>query len=253
VRQLGHGAMGTVYEGYQKELERKVAVKVMRAGELASESDIIRFKNEATACAKLSHANIVAAYDVGEIDARSDVWSPGAILYELLTGRPPFTGENVLLVLQAVAFEDPVPPRQIDPNVPRDLEAICMKCLEKASGRRYRSAAEFADDLKRWLDGEAVVARPASIVYRMRKKVARHKAAFTTRPSILGRIRSGDELGWEEFVGHYKALVLLRARDRGLSSMESDDLLQDLILELFKGNSVVRFDAEHGTRFRDYL
>jgi len=77
--------------------------------------------------------------------------------------------------------------------------------------------------------------------------------AFTTRHSILGRIRLGEELAWEEFVGHYKPLVLLRARDRGLSATEGEDLLQDLMLELFKGNAVARFEQDRGTRFRDYL
>jgi len=77
--------------------------------------------------------------------------------------------------------------------------------------------------------------------------------AFTTRHTVLGRIRMGEELGWEEFVAIYKPLIRLRGRDRGLDDGEADDLVQDVLLEVFKGNVVVKFDPERGCRFRDYL
>ncbi len=77
--------------------------------------------------------------------------------------------------------------------------------------------------------------------------------AFTTRHTVLGRIRTGEELGWEEFVAIYRPLIRLRGRDRGLDDGEADDLVQDVLLEVFKGNVVVKFDPDRGCRFRDYL
>jgi serine/threonine protein kinase len=90
----------------------------------------------------------------------ADIYALGAILYQLLSGRPPFKGETPMETIMEILSEDPVPPRQLNSKVPRDLEAICLKCLEKEPGRRYQSGRSLAEDLRRFLAGEAVRARP---------------------------------------------------------------------------------------------
>src|SRR5262249_14704869 len=110
------------------------------------------------------------------IAAATDVYALGAILYELLTGRPPFKAESALETLHLVVADEPVAPSRLRPKLPGDLETICLKCLHKDPSHRYASAEALGDDLRRFLEGRPIKARRSSAVERFGRWCRRNPA-----------------------------------------------------------------------------
>lgn len=140
------------------------------------------------------------------VDERTDVYSVGALLYELLTLQPPFAGVSLPQLFIKIATEEPTAPRRLAKHIPRDLEVICLKALAKEPDERYTSAAAMADDLVRYLEGDPIHARRPSVVTRVKKAALKRRALLKVAPLILVVGGLGGAWIWRE-----RALVADRA------------------------------------------
>jgi WD40 repeat protein len=171
----------------------------------------------------------------GEVGPTADVYSLGATLYALVTGRPPFQAATAMDTVIQVLSDEPIPPRRLNPSIPPDLETICTKCLEKDPARRYASARALAEELGRFLAGEPIVARPVTARERVLKWARR-------RPTIAGLIAAvalvsligvtGITWQWRAAVTARResarlatGLVFDRAVDRGMRDDPNDGML----------------------------
>lgn len=194
-----------------------------------------------------------------------DVYALGAILYECLTGRPPFLGPDPMLTIMMVLSNDPVPPRQVQTKLPLDLNTICLKCLEKQPKKRYASAAELADDLERYLDGKPILARPIGRVERT-IKWAKRRPWQATAVGLTVLMLIGSIVGLLLLNGAYrkasnandvsvKSFVISRDTVRDLLTQYTDELslvpnMEKLTLEA--NHKVVHlFEQLHALRPED--
>ncbi len=152
--------------------------------------------------------------EIRELGPATDQYSLGAMLYELLTGRPPFLGAKPIETILQVVRDEPIPPRQLRPKCPADLETICLKALQKVPAQRYLSCAEFADDLSRFLAGEPILARPVALRERIWRWCRRNpKIAIPSAAAIVMMLLATTVSTWSYVAVSAKNLQIESERD----------------------------------------
>jgi WD40 repeat protein len=168
-----------------------------------------------------------AAGETASLTVGTDVYGLGAILYELLTGVPPFRASTPLETLRMVSDEDPVPPRTLDAEVDPDLETICLKCLRKAAGQRYESAEALARDLERWMEDRSILARPQGRMERVWRWCRRNPLAATGAVALTIAVIAGtvatNLAAWKIRSANQRTESLLRR----MQLQRADELLSE--------------------------
>jgi predicted Ser/Thr protein kinase len=148
-----------------------------------------------------------------KVDARSDVYSLGATLYDLATGQPPFTAADAMSILLKAILKDPPRPRRHNPALPRDVETIILKAMDKEPARRYPTAGALADDLQRYLDGDPILARPPGLLYLTKRRIARHPGAAAATVLLLIVLAGGGYVAGDYAQARREYLLGLAAPD----------------------------------------
>jgi serine/threonine-protein kinase len=178
----------------------------------------------------------------GEIGPAVDVYALGAILYETLTGSPPFAGPNSVETERRVISEEPAQPSHANPNVPRDLETICLKCLHKIPARRYASARDLADDLHRFLDGKPITARPVGAIERGAKWARRHPTSTAVAAALLVVLVTMIGLG--VWIDHQRRT---RQTEQVQREQQAHQRIETAIDKAYEAARAERWDEAHRT------
>src|SRR5438477_630073 len=214
LEEIGRGAQGVVFRARQKSLNRTVALKVISLGQWASKPHLTDFglarlvESESSVTHTLdilgTPSYMAPEQAVGNNTAVShatDVYGIGAVLYQLLTGHPPFAGGATYETIRLLLDTEPRQPRLLNPKIDRDLSTICLKCLEKDPKRRYSSALALAEDLERWLKHEPILARHTGIFIRGRKWVRRNPTSALLAASLIALTATAGWIVWKsEFI-----------------------------------------------------
>jgi WD40 repeat protein len=175
---------------------------------------------------------------VRTVTTAADVYGLGAILYELLAGKPPFLAETLLGTLHQVTSAEPAPPRSLSPRIDRDLETITMKCLQKEPRNRYVSAAALAEDLERWLAGEPIHARAAGPVERALKWAKRQPASAT----LFGLVAAAILVGLGALIWNWQAAEAAQREQLVRTTREAEEKRRLAVKLYFKNVALARLE-----------